>query len=132
MQNIHLRGFEDETRVLFSKLRYVTSVLRLFSDTSIPRSSIILDLRFFCTPQTFHKVLLLDAISKLTDFKTVVLNFCYETPLKADHWKAVVPLHKALDESLGATLGPGEEKSADDFVCLTYHPQKHASSKESA
>lgn len=129
MQNVHLEAG------IISQPCFVASVLRLFSDTSIPRSSIILDSHFLYAPEEFFEVSLLDALSKLTKFKTVVVKLLDSMPRRAGCCGVVGPFHEVLDKYLGATLGPGEEgRMADDFefCCLTYHPQKHASSKETA
>lgn len=114
-------------------LQFVTSMLDFFGSSRILRSTIVINIHFLYPTDILLEASFLDALGKLTGFKTVVLK------LTAVRWswsgntqrdiKALK--YDVLDGYLKARLGAGEKGKLDDKTpyCLTYQPRGRGTSE---
>ena len=124
-------------------LQPTTSVLEFFGGSSIPRSTLVISIRFLFSTDFLLDASLLDALGKLTGFKTVVVTLMALPPFWIERlrwWGPQAPKYDdldeydtldefdILDEHLKAKLGAGEKGEFDKRTPyrLTYHPRGRA------
>ena len=103
-------------------LQSTISTLKLLGGSSVPRSTLVINILSVNSNDFLLEASFFDALGKLTGFKTVVVR------LRTVRLKFKNSNYDMLDEYLKVMLGGGEAAKLDEAGrhCLTYHPRGRA------
>lgn len=132
MQNINIRiDNSTDWKQSQNRMNYATRMLGLFGGSSIPRSTVVIDTIFVIFSDYLLEASFVDALGKLTGFKTVAVTVKMLHFMRPD---CNGPNYNILDEYLKVMLGGGEGGKFDKAgrYCLTYHPRGRAACRKTA
>ena len=115
-------------------LQFATSMLEFYSGSSILRSTLVINIRLMGSTDFLLEASFLDALGKLTGFKTVVVTLTVQLWAEGLNPELKTSNYYRLDEYLKVMLGAGEAGKFDKAgrYCLTYHPRGHAACRKTA
>lgn len=113
-------------------LQSTTSTLHFFSGPGIDRTVCVVQVHFAMSANFLLEASFLDALGKLTAFKTVVVRLQFMDADEETVRRFKPSTYKTLGEYLKVTLGVEEAGKFDEdgCYCLTYHPLERAACKK--
>lgn len=103
-------------------LQSTTSILRFSGGAIIPRTNCIIQVQFDVFSDFLLEASFLDALGKLTGFKTVIVELML---INGSVGRLKSSTYRTLDEYLSVMLGAGEAEELDEdgYYRMTYHPR---------